>query len=48
MPNVEEHGEIFAVRFDATAASSFNENLRLPDAEAVMSACTSLIATVNR
>jgi ankyrin repeat protein len=46
---VEELGEIFAVQFDATAAPSFNENLRPPDAEeAVMSACTSLISIVNR
>ena len=45
---VEELGEIFAVQFDGTAAPLFNENLRPPDAEeAILSACTSLIAIVN-
>jgi hypothetical protein len=45
---VEELAEIFAVQFDATV-SPFNEYLRPLDAEeAVLSACSSLIAIVNR
>ena len=46
---VEELAGILAVQFDATAAPSFNEDLRQLDAEeAVLSACSSLIAIVNR
>jgi hypothetical protein len=46
---VEELAEILAVEFDATAAPSFNEDLRPMDAEeAVLSACSSLIAIVDR
>ena len=46
---VEELAEIFAVQFDATAPPSFNKDLRPLDAEeAVLSACSSLIAIVNR
>ena len=46
---VEELAEILAVQFDATASPSFNKDLRPLDAEeAVLSACSSLIAIVNR
>src|SRR6266403_1876410 len=46
---VEELAEILAVEPDSTAAPSFNEDLRPPDAEeAVLSACSSLIAIVDR
>ena len=46
---VEELADIFAVQFDTTAPPSFNEDLRPLDAEeAVLSACSSLIAVVNR
>src|ERR1700679_221120 len=46
---VEELADILAVEFDATAPLSFNEHLRPLDAEeAVLSACSSLIAIVNR
>jgi hypothetical protein len=45
---VEELAEILAVQFDATAAPSFNEDLRPWNAEeAVLSACSSLIAIVD-
>src|SRR6266404_2845816 len=46
---VEELAEILAVELDSTAVPSFNEDLRPPDAEeAVLSACSSLIAIVDR
>jgi hypothetical protein len=46
---VDELAEFLAVQFDATAPPSFNEDLRPLDAEeAVLSACSSLIAVVNR
>src|SRR5229473_312817 len=46
---VEELAEIFAVHFDGTATPLFNKNFRPADAgEAVLSACTSLIAIVDR
>ena len=45
---VEELAEIFAIQFNATLTPSFNENLRPVDAEeAVLSACSSLVAIVN-
>src|SRR6266403_1156399 len=46
---VEELAEILAVESDSTAVPSFNEDLRPPDAEeALLSACSSLIAIVDR
>ena len=46
---VEELAEIFAVDFDTKATPSFDEDMRPPDAEeAVLSACSSLIAIVDR
>ena len=45
---VEELAEILAVRFDVAARSTFNPDWRPVDAEeAVLSACSSLIAIVN-
>jgi ankyrin repeat protein len=45
---VEELAEILAVRFDAGVLPQFNTSWRLGDAEeAVLSACSSLIAIVN-
>jgi hypothetical protein len=47
--HVEELAEILAVQFDATTVPSFNEGLRPLDAEeAVLSACSSLIAIIDR
>src|SRR5258708_10908901 len=46
---VEELAEIFAVQFDGTATPLFNKDFRPADAgEAVLSACSSLIAVVDR
>ena len=46
---IEELAEIFAVRFDPTAAPSFKEDFRPPDAEeAVLSACSSLVTVVDQ
>ena len=46
---IEELAETFAVRFDAATPPSFNEDFRPPDAEeAILSACSSLIAIVDR
>src|SRR5260370_41033494 len=46
---VEELAEIFAVQFDGTATPLFNKDFRPADAgEAVLSACTSLIAIIDR
>jgi ankyrin repeat protein len=46
---VEELAEMFAVQFDTTTSPSFNKDLRPLDAEeAVLSACSSLIAIVDR
>src|SRR5260370_36349220 len=46
---VEELAEIFAVQFDGTATPLFNKNFRPADAgEAVLSACSSLIAIVDK
>jgi ankyrin repeat protein len=47
--SVEELAEIFAVQFDTTTPPSFNKDLRPQDAEeAVLSACSSLVAVVDR
>ncbi len=46
---VEELAELFAVEFDANAPPSFNEGYRPVDAEeVVLSACSSLVAVINR
>ena len=46
---VDELAEILAIQFDATAPPLFKEDLRPLDAEeAVLSACSSLVAVVNR
>ena len=46
---VEELGEIFAIRFDEAAPPTFNADWRPVNAEeAVLSACSSLIAVVDR
>ena len=46
---IDELAEILAIEFDGTAPPSFKEVLRPSDAqEAVFSACSSLIAVVNR
>ena len=46
---VEELAETLAVQFDPKAPPSFKEELRPPDAEeAVLSACSSLIAVIGR
>jgi hypothetical protein len=47
--HVKELAEVLAVQYDATAAPSFDEDLRPSDAEeAVLSACSSLITIVDR
>src|SRR5216684_6123979 len=46
---IEELAEVFAVQFEGTASPLFNEKFRPADAgEAVLSACSSLIAIVDR
>jgi hypothetical protein len=46
---VEELAEIFAVQFDGTATPLFDKTFRPADArEAVLSACSSLVAVVDR
>jgi len=46
---IKELAEILAVQFNATAPPAFNEDLRPLDAEeAVLSACSSLIAILDR
>ena len=48
-PRVEELAEILAIRFDEAAPPTFNANWRPINAEeAVMSACSSLIAIADR